>query len=127
MDIRFVVSNNKSRASPIYHPSKKIVYMVIDLTTGPSDIELSSDKVSSGSKRLNEDFRQFFSSVESQWRGLGGIPHYSKLFGFGDNHSDPFNPSKMGLIFDQSLKTELTNKAQPLFVNQFVRDLIIPL
>ena len=45
MDMRFVVSSNKSRASPIYQSSKKIVYMVIDLTTGPSNLELLLENV----------------------------------------------------------------------------------
>jgi hypothetical protein len=125
MDIRFVVSNNKSVASPLHNDSsKRVVYMAIDLTTGPSDLELLWDNVPDKSQPLNKDFREFYASVEQQWKTLGGRPHYSKMFGFGGNVTDPFNPVDLAAVFDPSVKTQLKAKAQPLFVNDFVHKLI---
>ena len=123
-DIRFVVSNNRCKASPIYNPEKKIVYMVVDLTTGPSNIELMTKNINKHYKQLNSDFREFYGSVEREWRELGGMAHYSKLFGFTDSNSDPFDESGLKLVFDPELKSILKNKAQPVFVNRFVRNLI---
>jgi hypothetical protein len=143
MDIRFVVSNNKSRASPIYQltNSNKIVYIAIDLTSGPSDIELASKKIAKSDIQLNNDFRLFYSSIENQWKKIGGVAHYSKMFGFKDassgtnltekmrseeqfTGSDPFDKSCLQLVFDPLLKVQLKSISQPLFVNEFVKYLI---
>lgn len=132
-DIRFVVSNTNSIASPIAN-SQRTIYLAIDLTCGPANLNLTLKSsrceifdclfFSNDDKELNADFRKFFSSVEQKWKYLGGVPQYSKLFGFGGSKNNPFDPHFVRQVFPNDIKQLLRIYAQPQFMNNFIRTLL---
>lgn len=121
--IRFVVSNHKSRLSPLYH-TKKIVYAAIEIISAAYNIETDSSRVACGSREINYDFRQFFSSVEKKWISLGGIPHIAKVYGFGGENNDPFDKNAIARIFDDQTKNLIQKNAKPLFTNHIIDDFV---
>jgi hypothetical protein len=131
-DIRFVVSSDKSVASPVYK-NKKTVYLVSDLTCSAANINFTKKSTgcqildffhTDNHEELNEDFRKFYARIEQKWIELGGIPHFAKMFGFTNSKENPFDSDKIGNIFSTETKQLLKKNAQPIFVNNFVQKLI---
>lgn len=132
VDIRFVCSSNLSLASPIRSEKKK-VYMALDLTCSGTNLDLSANVNRSpflecifgmDFKGLNKDFRRYYFEVEQVWKRLGGVPHYAKLFGFESPTGNPFESEQINAILSPEVKARLKEKAQPLFVNDFISQLI---
>ena len=123
-DLRFVVSSNQSQLSPIYSDNNKNVYAVLELVCGSTDIELNNNKINYCNRNINRDFRRFVYQIEQKWLSLGGVPHWAKLFGFAKPNGDAFDVQALKNIFSSDLKKKLRDIAQPLFVNQFVNDLL---
>ena len=123
VDIRFVCSTENCFLSPINHLGKKIVYVSIELLTMNNNIEFFDKKINCWNKNINRDFRQFYYNIEQKWKGLGGITHLSKVFGFSGISNNPFDPFAIGDIYPDSIKLEVKNKHQHIFTNNFLTNL----
>jgi len=122
-DIRFVVSSQKSKLSPIYN-EKKIVYAAVEIICTAYNIETDRRKINGITEHLiNELYRQFFYQVEQKWLSLGGIPHIGKVFGF-EKDTDPFQKSRIAKVLPESAKSIMRERFDTLFVNNFVTDLL---
>jgi FAD/FMN-containing dehydrogenase len=122
-DLRFVVSDNKSKLSPIYS-EKKMVFVSLELVCTAFNLETDSSKISIFDKKINKDFRKFFKEIEQKWLSLGGRVHWAKVFGFSSQNGDPFDCEMISEIIDDSLKKDLESSVQNLFINKFVSNLI---
>jgi len=130
MDIRFVVSNNSCPLSPIYKKGKKVVYAAVDLITGASNINLNYQQKQGSYKKLNKHFRQFYSNVENEWKKLGGVPHYAKMFGFApptkynQNGKKSYPFTYVNDLFQFIEKEEIAYKSSSIFRSDFIENLL---
>jgi len=133
LDIRFVTSSSNVPVSPIYSEGPKTVYMTVDLTTGQENIHLDEHPEDHGccvsrqfKTELNADFRLFYNTIETEWKKLGGLAHWGKLFG---SRTDPeesafFEFEAVNSVFSSDVKSRLKEKAKPLFRNDFMLSLL---
>jgi hypothetical protein len=133
LDIRFVCSSSLASASPIAS-SKKTVYMAVDLMCSAVNLDLNSTPSRNPldwllpsrreRRKRNEDFREFFSSVEQQWIRQGAVPHYAKMFGLNVSSGIPFDLNYVRSILPEETKRRLRAKGHPLFMNTFINQML---
>ena len=121
-DIRFVVSSPNSLLSPLYSPDKKRVFVSIEILCMGNNLKLDSSNVNKYNKKINKDFRKFFYAVEQKWKEMGGFPHLTKIYGFAQG-GDPFDKEVLKGIYDEETKKLVREKADKLFLNNFLRNL----
>lgn len=127
MDLRFVTSSNKCKLSPLYS-EHKVVYAAIELVCTAYNLETrpiaSNTCLNKNTNKINYAFREFYYLIEQKWKSLGGIPHIGKIFGFGEDNCDPFNPSDINMVLPNISKISIKENAQSLFINNFYSNMI---
>lgn len=104
VDLRFVVKS-PAVASPIQGEAPVFVSI---------EISCIADE--------GENWRDFFRRIEIGWQKLGGKPHYAKLFGLTNDES--FDQEIIKSCLSLEAKQKLRAKAEPVFCNRFVRNLL---
>ena len=121
-DIRFVITDTKSRLSPLYN-KKKIVYATIEILSGASNLETNSHNISYFDTELNRLFREFFHDIEKYLLKLDAKPHWAKIFGFSGEKLDAFGEEYIRNLLDFETKEKLYRNMNYLFTNKFIDNL----